>query len=318
MFKNFFDSLFIIDPKEKPAPSFLLAYIFTWLVVQHEVTLAFIKTKGDFTTRFNASLNLTNHMEYGLIHVLGITMVVVLIRFVLNGVIYYMREFIENKTQDLLISNEHKSPVNYSIFYEQQIKISELQTNLLSSQDREKMAKELEQDASSQMSALTINRDKNKAQFEAQVKTNTNISIQLESSISLLDSSVRKEKEGKASIKIHEKALIEKEKLIDKQGRQILHFSDELSRISHLIKTWSKNSGNKELSLLLKPQSDMTDIDNDKLFRLIDSLILNRDMSKSDLNMMLGRIKLGDSIVPVVKAYEALEKQSAKQKPSVL
>jgi len=292
MFKNFFDSLFIIDPKEKPAPSFLLAYIFTWLVVQHEVTLAFFKTNGDFTTRFNASLNLTNEMEYGFTEVLGITLVVVLIRFILNGVIYYMRELIENKTQDFLILNKHKSPVSYEIFHEQQIKISELQTSLLSSQDREKIAKELEQTADSNKHNVTIERDKYKAQFDEQIRNNNSLTSQLQSSEKKVQNN-EMEIEAYASNQYEYKGKIKD--LESERDWLLLRNNTVVQR----LKLWSNNAENEYINLINHVDTKESGINkdaNEQIKRLLDSRILYSDTSEKDLTGLISRIKMSDTV----------------------
>jgi hypothetical protein len=288
MFKSFFDSLFIIDAKEKPAPSFLLAYIFTWLVVQYEVTLAFFKTKGDFTTRFNASLNLTNEMEYGLIQVLGITMAVVLFRFILNGAIYYMREYIENKTQHFLINNDHKSPVHYSIFHGQQIKISELQTSLLSSQDREKMAKELEQEASSVKNDLTIARDK--YQSELNIQSNENIENQ---------KVIERQSTQKISDDRMTGALEDDIENIMQQNEEskiiIEGLKEHIGTITARLKSWALNANNNDITLINLTNNEETKEVVDKLDKLLTSVVVNRNISSDELDLVLSKIKVTDS-----------------------
>jgi len=210
----------------------------------------------------------------------------------MNGAIYYMREFIENKTQNLLINNNHKSPVDYSVFHEQQIKISDLQTSLLSSQDREKIAKELEQASDSEKHNVTIDRDKYKAQFNAQIKSNTSITEKLDLSVKQ-----GKENEGVIESYASSQSRLKKEIKDFENERELLLFRN--NTIIQRLSMWANNSNNEYINLISHIDTKQNGIDkeaNERIQRLLKSKIIYSDATESELTELLTRINVSNKV----------------------
>jgi hypothetical protein len=151
MFKKSFESMFIIDANEKPAPSFFAAYILTWLVVHNQVFTSFFKSvKGTDITlydRMNAALLSVPPEEHHWFLVVVLTFVVVFARFIFNSLIYMFREGIENKSQGWLKEHDLKSPVSALVHQQTLDALAKLKADSHSLYDRTKKAEKDETDA---------------------------------------------------------------------------------------------------------------------------------------------------------------------------
>lgn len=241
MFKNLIDSFLIIDAKEKPAPSFLMAYIFTWLFFNDEKTLTFFKTTGDLTTRFNASYDAT--LEYNIWWVGLFTLAVVAIRFVLNNIIYYMREFIDNKTQKRLVEKEHKSFVSNSEYQKLKAQISSLHIALSSAQDKESLAKSVENKATSAMHDLTTDRDKYKGQYETEHQHN-------EDTKSQLMGYKRQRTSDEITISSTESDLDQVQNRNEALEKSNNEMEEHLGTIKSRLRAWAESTSNEDIKLL--------------------------------------------------------------------
>lgn len=303
MFKNLVDSFLIIDAKDKPAPSFLTAYIFTWLIWHYETTLAFFKTKGDFTTRFNSSLIATTENQW--VVVLCLTFLLVIVRFGLNNAIYYVREFIDSKTQGKLNEKGHKSFISNEVYQNLKTKITSLQNELLASQDREKSAKEEENKASAAMLDLTIDKDKFQKLYESHHKENT----EFKNKITSFEKTHKTDKTNIEGMYTDIENL-QAENLLLKDERSGL--LEHINNISERLVTWSKRSGNNHLTLINIPEDQVSEEVADHLSKLFESSIISPEGSKGELYTALNKyIPYDESnpthaqqIVDAVKSFE--------------
>lgn len=285
MFKNIIDSFLIIDAKDKPAPSFLTAYVFTWLVWHNETTLAFFKTKGDFTTRFNASLNITTENQW--LIVLCLTFFVVLVRFVLNNSIYYAREFIDSKTQGRLTKKGHKSFKSDNDYQRLMSKVSSLQSDLLTSQDREKSAKTTENEATAAMLDLTIDRDKFKASYESELKITTELQ-------NTVDLQIQQKEGDRINIAdLEEKNSRSKIKIIALENENA-GIKDHLGTILARLRAWVQNTNNDDINLIGITRHEENDEVVGKLSDLLESIIIRPNASLNEVDKKLSQIKAFD------------------------
>jgi len=282
MFKNLVDSFLIIDAKDKPAPSFLTAYIFTWLVCNYQTTFAFVKTSGDLTTRFNASIN--TPIDYQWYWILVFTFVLVVSRFLLNNSIYYIREFIDNKTQGRLNQKGHKSFTSNADYQKLSTKISSLQRDLLSSQDREKTAKALENEATAAMLDLTIGRDKFKANYESELK----IAAELHDTI---DSQIEQRKADNINIEsLKEDGNRLKVKNLALESDNV-RINDHLGTILARLQAWVTNTQNDDIKLIGITRHEENKEVEGKISELLESIIISPNTSVNELDMQLHKIK---------------------------
>ncbi|MCW8833367.1 MAG: hypothetical protein OQK09_16945 [Colwellia sp.] len=292
MFKNIIDSFLIIDAKDKPAPSFLTAYIFTWLVWHYETTLAFFKTKGDFTTRFNSSINITTENQWFI--VLCLTFGLVILRFALNNAIYYVREFIDNKTQGRLNEKGHKSFVSNEVYQKLSAKASSLNSELLSSQDREKAAKKLENEATSALLDMEIEKNK----VEADYKTVTALHDELIEKLKTSGVVAKKNEQENEKLKNDIDDLLKINQGIKqdnvKTNKENDNLVNELAAIKQKLKIWGKNSDSPIVNLIGRSDDTLNKDEEQALSILLSSSIIYTDTSREELDLILSRIKLTD------------------------
>jgi phage repressor protein C with HTH and peptisase S24 domain len=192
MYKKSFESMFIIDANEKPAPSFLAAYILTWLIVHNQVFTSFFKSeKGKDTTlydRVNSAILSVPPEEHHWIWVGVLTFFVVFARFTFNNLIYMFREGIDNKSQGWLKKQGLKSPVSAAIHQQTLDDLAKFKAESHSLYDRTKKAEkdeidainklgEFEESAQTEHYALQQTIDKYKKTLEEQATNNNTLKL---------------------------------------------------------------------------------------------------------------------------------------------
>lgn len=142
MFKKAFESFFIIDANEKPAPSFLAAYLIAWFYVHKQVITTFISTTGAFDIRLNASIASITENLY--MQVFWWAIAFVIIRFALNNLIYFFRESLDHLTQFTLNKFNMKSFVKTTVHQSALDDLANARGKLHSFHDRAILAEESE------------------------------------------------------------------------------------------------------------------------------------------------------------------------------
>jgi hypothetical protein len=286
MLRNLFDSLFIIDAKDKPAPSFLTAYIFTWFFWHNEIIFAFFKTKGDFTTRFNASINITTENQWFI--VLCLTFLFVLTRFALNNSIYYVREFIDSKTQGRLNKKGHKSFISNEVYQKLSAKVSSLQRDLLSSQDREKSAKESEQSAIDEKHSLIKERNQLKISSEAE---------QLELKI-LCDKQSTDIEAGEVSKIDLQTKIAAQESLNESKEKNIQILERQLSIIKRRLDHWAIAAENNNIRVIGVENNNESYIITGMIDRMINTLVIdNKNRSIKETKELLSNLQKNNELL---------------------
>lgn len=276
MFNKLTESFLVIDAKDKPAPSFLTAYIFTWITWQYEATLAFFKTSGDFTKRFNASYIATVEDQFFI--VLGLTLVLVIVRFGLNNLIYYMREYLDNLTQNRLDTKGHKSFVSNEVFQNLKKQNSTIQAELFASQDSQKAAKIAENKATTSMLDLTIDRDKYQNSLDVSIKENKTLNEQLEN----LNDLLKVEHLAVDDLKENAKKNSDAYSILTLSNKAL---STDIHTIAERLQTWGNNANNYDIKLLSLSDSETSDDDADAIDRLLKAEVIYHDAPE---NVVIG------------------------------
>lgn len=145
MFKKAFESFFIIDSNEKPAPSFLAAYLIAWFFVHKQVITTFISTTGALDIRLNASIASVTENLY--MQAFWWAIAFVIIRFALNNLIYFFRESFDHLTQFTLNKLNFKSFINNKVHQKILDDLAKSKADSHSFYDRAKAAEESETNA---------------------------------------------------------------------------------------------------------------------------------------------------------------------------
>jgi len=154
MFKKAFESFFIIDANEKPAPSFLAAYLIAWFFVHKQVVTTFISTTGAIDIRLSASLASITENLY--MQAFWWAIAFVIIRFGLNNLIYFIRESFDHLTQFSLNSLNMKSFIKTSVHQVALDDLANARGKLHSFHDRATQAEESESKIKMDLQALKI------------------------------------------------------------------------------------------------------------------------------------------------------------------
>jgi hypothetical protein len=280
--KKFFDTLFIIDPNEKPAPSFLAVYIFTWFVLNKETTFRFIEAKGDFFVKLNAAIEMPT--TYDLWDVLGWTFVLVVVRFILNNAIYFFRESSDHLTQFALNKLNMKSFIKSTVHQKTLDDLAKSKSDSHAFYDRAKAAEKSETDAinklgefeeSAQIEHYELQQsiDRYKKELDTQSKLKDDLEEQLlnankmnQEHMSQYSSLEVENKKLNATINILNKDL--------KSTKEICaNWQSDFMNVKNNLIIWGRNSRKSEFELLYKNENDLTESDRELLTRLITTKI---------------------------------------------
>lgn len=310
MFKNLIDSFLVIDAKEKPAPSFLMAYVFTWFVWHNEVPITFLKTKGDFTTRFNAGY--FSLVENQWMKVIFLTFGFIAARFIFNSIIYYAREYIESKTQSRLNDKGHKSFIRNEVYQKLTAQVSSIQNELLASQDREKNAKAAENESTSQKLDLELDLDKYKTSYKTEQEINIDLKNRLDKEISM-------KLEAQKNLSIAEKTNTSLQTTLDKLGSDNLELRENHSVIIERLDVWGSNLNDKRILTLMNMNKSKNEDVSYIIEQILKSKIVFPDESEKQLNMVLDETLKSDyrdntSHHVISKAIQYIEEEKEKLK----
>jgi len=283
MFKNMFDSFFIIDAKDKPAPSFLTAYIFTWVFFNYQMPFTFIKTTGDLTTRFNASLNV--QIEYQWYLIVFFTLGVVLSRFVLNNVIYSLRESIDTFTQGWLKHFNVKSFKSDKEYQNLEVQKRALQSQLSTARDAEHSARESEQKVKDERNTLKNELAEITAEHTARVN-------EVEECREIIDSQIAKVNELELKIEDHNNEVSEYLRIQGELEENITSVSYQLNLMRSRLNEWSKITGNEDILAIGYPKAGHSEQQESALNRILNSKVVYHDFGSevADMTSQTGNI----------------------------
>jgi hypothetical protein len=180
MFKKAFESFFIIDANEKPAPSFLAAYLIAWFFVHKQVITTFISTTGAFDIRLHASIaSITENLYMKAFwYAIGF----VIIRFALNNLIYFFRESFDHLTQFTLNKLNMKSFIKTTVHQSVLDDLANARGKIHSFHDRATLAEESASQTKNELQTL-------KNEIEVQHQDNLNALTEKELEIDKIDKS---------------------------------------------------------------------------------------------------------------------------------
>lgn len=137
---------------QKPAPSFIIIYIITWLLWHNQVFSSFISTSGDIWRKTDAALSSVTDNQY--IVVLLLTSLIFALRLAVNYFSFRSRAFINEANSDISNIGEDNYVANNDDVKNIMALLTKTQDKLAAAKEREKKANEEKNDIIRKMMAL--------------------------------------------------------------------------------------------------------------------------------------------------------------------
>jgi hypothetical protein len=284
MFKKAFESFFIIDANEKPAPSFLSAYLIAWFFVHKQVITTFISTTGAFDIRLHASIASITENLY--MQAFGWAIAFVIIRFALNNLIYFFRESFDHLTQFTLNKLNMKSFIKTTVHQSVLDNLANARSKIHAFHDRATLAEESASQTKNELQVL-------KNETEVQHKDNLDALTEKKLEIDKIDKSneVLTGQNNDLKVKLadsndeHNKLIEEHNKLIEEHTVINNNYKSLVQDNKELAESYaeSKNNliiANKDNANLIG-QVKIMDQSTSKLLEQKGELISSLDLSNS-------------------------------------